>query len=179
MNKFFWIDLEMTGLDVRENVIIELAAVVTDLDLEILETYHAVVFQPEEELAKMDDWNRTTHGNSGLLAKIPSGKPLALVEQEVLDLVARHFTPEMRPVLSGNSIQQDRKFIEVYMPRLEAVLHYRMVDVSTLKQIYANLFGVRFLKQGSHRALDDIGESIRELKHYLGFIQVPETAREQ
>jgi len=179
MNKFFWIDLEMTGLDVSENVIIELAAVVTDLGFETLETYHAVVYQPEHELNKMDAWNRNTHGNSGLLGKIPHGKPLAEVEAEVIALIKRHFSGDERPVLSGNSIQQDRKFIEAYMPMLERELHYRMIDVSSFKQVYANLFGVRFLKQGTHRALDDIGESIRELKHYLGFVHVPETAREQ
>jgi len=178
MDKLLWIDMEMTGLDVRENVIIELAAIVTDLQMKALEEYHEVVYQPPEELAKMDAWNQNTHGGSGLLAKIPHGKPLYDVESEVLALIGRHFDDEVRPVLTGNSIQQDRKFIEAYMFRLEQRLHYRMIDVSSFKQIFNHIYGVRFSKTGSHRALDDIHESIRELQCYLGHIRVGERVEE-
>ena len=178
MDKMLWIDMEMTGLDVGESVIIELAAIVTNLEMVSLEEYHAVVCQPPDKLAMMDDWNRNTHGGSGLLARIPHGKPLAEVESDVLALIGRHFSREDRPVLAGNSIQQDRKFIEAYMHRLDQRLHYRMIDVSSFKQIFNHIYGVRFPKTGSHRALDDIYESIRELKHYLEHVKVGEGVEE-
>ncbi len=171
MEKIFWIDLEMTGLDVVENVIIEFAGIVTDVQLEELGQFHTIVFQPQEELDKMDEWNQKTHGGSGLLGNIPNGKPLDVVETELLDFLADHFTSG-EVVIAGNSIHQDRKFIDRYMPRLAAFLHYRMLDVSSFKLVFKDMYKVHFAKGNSHRALDDINESISELKHYMGYIKV-------
>lgn len=174
MQKIFWADLEMTGLDVVENKIIECAGIVTDLAMNTLDSFETVVFQPPEELAKMDEWNVRTHGESGLLARIPQGKPLDVVEEEVLVFLKQHFSEDDRPVLAGNSIHQDRKFIDRYMPRLSEFLHYRMIDVSAFKQIFNHLYGIKMAKSERHRALEDITESIAELQYYLRYIKVPE-----
>lgn len=167
---WLWVDLEMTGLDPIENKIIEFAAVVTDADFNPLTRYHAVVFQPQAELDKMDEWNQETHGSSGLLAKIADGKALATVDQEITKLIQDCFQDE-RPVLCGNSIHQDRKFIDRYMPLLRDALHYRMVDVSSFKEVFRNLYGTNFKKADLHRAEDDIQASINELKYYLSFVK--------
>ena len=172
MEKIFWADLEMTGLDPKDSVIIEFAGIVTDLRLKQLDHYEAVVFQPQEELDKMDEWNQNTHGGSGLLARIPKGKQLEQVEDEVLVLLNRHFEPGTS-ILAGNSIYQDRRFIDEYMPRLSAFLHYRMLDVSSFKQVFKFMYGVTFEKGNSHRAMDDITESIGELAHYLEHVKAP------
>lgn len=171
--KFLWVDLEMTGLDETRDVIIEFAAIVTDIDLKSLEEYHAIVFQPPEKLAQMDEWCTKTHGESGLTAQIPNGKPLAKVEEEICELLSRHFTQkgkEHRPILAGNSISQDRKFIDRYMKDFSSRLHYRMVDVSSYKEIFKHRWGLEFKKENKHRAIDDIKESIRELDFYLGYV---------
>ncbi len=172
MKRMLWIDLEMTGLDPESCAIIELAAIVTDLKLEPLATYHSVVFQPKSLVEAMDEWNTRTHGASGLLAKIPNGKAIVEVEEDMCAFVTQHF-PDEKPVMCGNSIHQDRKFIDRYMMDFSNMLHYRLIDVSSFKQIYEHMFDVKFDKKGDHRALDDILESMAELKHYLEFIQVP------
>ncbi len=172
MDKILWVDLEMTGLDPEIAVIIEFAGVITNLQLEPLDQYHAIVYQPEDKMALMNDWVRTTHGKSGLLAKIPEGKPLDQVEREVLAFLRPHFGDE-RPVLAGNSIHQDRKFIDKYMVDLSEYLHYRMIDVSSFKQIFRYMYGVHLDKASPHRATDDILASIDELKYYLTFITPP------
>lgn len=171
MERIFWADLEMTGLDPEQSVIIEFAAIVTDLNFKELGSYHSVVYQPPSLLEGMDEWNTRTHTESGLLAGIPNGKKLELVESELLAFIDEHFKEE-NPVLAGNSIHQDRKFIDRYMPRLSKRLHYRLLDVSSFKLIYNHLYQVRFTKQNTHRAVDDIHESINELKHYLGYVKV-------
>ena len=173
MKKIFWVDLEMTGLDPYEAVIIEFAGIVTDLELREIADYQAVVFQPPEELNKMNEWNVTTHGASGLLDLIPNGKPLAQVEQEIISFIANQFGDE-KPVIAGNSIHQDRKFIDRYMKDLADHLHYRMIDVSAFKQVFKHLYGVDVVKKNPHRALDDIKSSISELKEYLGYINIPQ-----
>ncbi|MCC6276502.1 MAG: oligoribonuclease [Oligoflexia bacterium] len=173
MQKLFWIDLEMTGLDVNKEVIIEAAAIITDLDLNPIVQYHAVVKQPQHFLDSMDDWNRTHHGDSGLTALVPKGKDPAIVEDELIALIDTHFKEE-RPVLAGNSIAQDRLFIDRHFKKLSNRLHYRMLDVTSWKIVLLNKYKVQFPKSTSHRALDDILESINELKHYLSFIQIPQ-----
>jgi len=172
INRLLWIDLEMTGLDVNKEVIIECAAIVTDLNLHPLETYEQVVQQANTYLNNMDDWNKQHHGRSGLTAKVPFGKPPHLVEEDLLKLIDRHWIQEedRRAVICGNSIAQDRIFITKYWPNLEKKLHYRMMDVSSWKLMFFQKFNVKFDKQEKHRALDDIQESINELKHYLKFI---------
>jgi oligoribonuclease len=168
-----WIDLEMTGLDEQTDSILELAAVVTDLELKALEEMHRIVFQPPEVLNAMNDWCKKTHGESGLTAAIPKGTPLSTVESELLKLLDRHFAPTDRIVLAGNSIGNDRRFIDKYMPLLAKRLHYRLIDVSSFKEIFRERYGVNFAKGNAHRAVDDIHESIRELAHYLSFVQIP------
>jgi len=172
MERILWVDLEMTGLDPETAVIIEFAAIITDNRLEALDAYRAVVRQPESELAKMNEWNVKTHGESGLTALVPMGKPLATVENEAVAFVKRWFG-EAQPILAGNSIHQDRKFIDKYMASLSAMLHYRMLDVSAFKLVFRHLYGVEFEKANAHRAHDDILASIAELKHYMAFIHVP------
>lgn len=165
--------MEMSGLEVSQCRILEVAAIVTDKDLKPLETYEAIVFQETAVLAAMDAWCTENHGKSGLTAAVATGKQESLVESELLALVNRHFKPEDRPILCGNSIGQDRKFIDAYMPALAKRLHYRMLDVTSLKIVFESSFGIAFKKKDAHRALGDIEESIAELKHYLGFVQKP------
>ena len=173
MDRIFWVDLEMTGLDPEESVIIEFAGIVTDLKFRELGRIHEVVFQPQEELDKMNDWNVQTHTASGLLDLIPSGRPLGEVEENVISFLAPFFTEE-KAILAGNSIHQDRRFIDRHMSHLAEYLHYRMIDVSAFKLVYKHIFKVAFEKKNTHRAFDDITESIAELKHYLGFVQLPD-----
>ncbi len=172
MEKIFWADLEMTGLDPGEAVILEFAGIITNLDMEILDRVELVIYQPPEELSKMNDWNRKTHTDSGLLAKVPLGKPLAEAEDEIIAFLRPHF-PDSKPILAGNSIHQDRKFIDKHMRRLAELLHYRMLDVSSFKQIFNHRYHISFKKNNAHKAMEDIIASIDELKYYLGFIKVP------
>ncbi len=165
-----WLDMEMTGLDVEREVPIEVAALVTDWQFQVVEEYHAIIQQPSQFLDAMDDWNKKHHGASGLLAQIPYGKKPDVVDKEMADLVVRHFGQE-QALLAGNSISQDRLFIRKYMPLLEARLHYRLLDVSSYKVVFNNLFDKKFKKKDAHRAVDDIHESIAELKFYLSFIK--------
>lgn len=170
MEKLLWVDLEMTGLDDTVHHIIEVAAVITDYDFNTLATYEQVVFQPPEVLNLMDAWCVKTHTESGLVKAIPEGKPLEVVEQELIDIINEHFTKKDRIILSGNSIGNDKRFIDRYMTKLADRLHYRVLDVSSFKLIYQTKFGIKFKKSNAHRATDDILESIRELKTYLQYV---------
>ena len=162
----------MTGLDVDKEVIIEVAAIVTDNKLEALETYHSIVKQPQEYIDRMDDWNKKTHGESGLTALIPTGQDPANVENDLLKLVEKHFTPKDRIILAGNSIGQDRLFVNKYFKRFAERLHYRMLDVTSFKIVFNNMFQISYAKkQTKHRAIDDVQESINELKKYLEFVK--------
>lgn len=168
--KLLWVDLEMTGLNVEAERIIEVAAVVTDLKFTPLDQYHAVVKQPQVFLDRMDDWNRTHHKASGLTEKIPSGKEPEVVENELVEFITKNFVGE-RPILCGNSISQDRLFITRYWPKLNMQLHYRMLDVSSWKVVMNSIFQKVYHKTNTHRAIDDINESIGELKFYLSFFK--------
>lgn len=171
-SKLFWIDLEMTGLDINCEVIIECAALVTDFDFKILDQYETVVKQPQSYLEKMDDWNRTHHAESGLTAKVPFGRDPQDVERDLISLAMKHFNADTgRAILAGNSIMQDRLFIDKYWPNFSKVLHYRMVDVSSWKVIFNTKYGLKHEKKNSHRALDDIKESIAELQFYLSKVK--------
>ncbi|RJX65355.1 oligoribonuclease [Vibrio sinensis] len=165
-----WVDLEMTGLDPETHKIIEIATIVTDSELNILaEGPVLAVHQPESELAKMDDWCTNTHTGSGLVARVNESQ---IDEQEAIrQTIAflEQWVPKGKSPICGNSIGQDRRFLYKHMPELEEYFHYRYVDVSTLKELTRRwkpeiLNG--FTKQGSHLALDDIRESIAELKYY-------------
>lgn len=169
-----WVDLEMTGLDPETHKIIEIASIVTDSELNILaEGPVLAIHQPEEELAKMDDWCTNTHTASGLVERVRNSK---ILEQDAVAQTIEFlekWVPKGASPICGNSIGQDRRFLYKHMPELEEFFHYRYVDVSTLKELARRwqpevLNG--FTKQGTHLALDDIRESIAELKYYRGTI---------
>lgn len=178
-DKLFWIDLEMTGLDIQKEVVIECAALITDYEFNVLDTYETVVNQPNIYIDRMDDWNKQHHSSSGLTAKIPFGKTPDQVEEDLINLMKRHWPSvekkEDKPILAGNSIGQDRLFLDKYFSHFSKELHYRMLDVSSWKIIFNHKFGIKHQKKNSHRALDDIRESIEELKFYLRHFDVRET----
>ncbi|MBI4411270.1 MAG: oligoribonuclease [Deltaproteobacteria bacterium] len=173
MKKFFWIDLEMTGLDEKVDVILEAAAAVTDLDFAILEEYSRVVFQPPEALDRMGKWCKKTHSASGLTEAVKTGAPLGRVEEELLQIMNRHFGPKEEVVLSGNSVGNDRRFIDKYLPKIAKRLHYRLIDVSSFKEVFREKYGIEVKKSEKHRALEDVHESIAELKTYLALVVPP------
>lgn len=165
--KLLWLDLEMTGLEVENDVIIEVAAVVTDFDFRILGKYEAVIKQSDEKLASMNEWAANQHELSGLTERVKQeGRSESEVEQELADFIAKHFKEEPA-VLAGNSIHNDRNFIRASWPKVEARLHYRMFDVSSFKILMQGKFQVIVEKNNAHRAQDDIQASIDELKQYL------------
>lgn len=169
-SRLVWIDLEMTGLDVEKDVLLEIATVITDDNLEIIEEGDSIVIhQPDSVLDAMDNWNKTHHEESGLSSRSRTSK-VSLEEAEAVtyDLVTRHVDIHSSP-LCGNSVWQDRRFLARYMPTLEHYLHYRLIDVSTLKELarrWRPTLVDEVQKQAQHRALDDIRESINELKFY-------------
>ena len=165
-----WIDLEMTGLDPETDVIIEMATIITDSQLNVLAEGPVIaVHQSDALLATMDEWNTRTHGESGLTQRVRAST-VSQAEAEALTIAfLEQWVPKGKSPICGNSIGQDRRFLYKYMPNLEAYFHYRYLDVSTLK-ILADLWAPQvkagFQKQGSHQALDDIRESIAELRYY-------------
>lgn len=172
MKKLLWMDMEMTGLEVEIERVIEVAAIVTDLDFNVVDTYHAVVNQPQAFIDNMDEWNTTTHSESGLIDKIPTGLKPDVVENELSALIEKHWPHKNdRPILCGNSIFQDRKFIDLYFKKFAKLLHYRMMDVTAWKIIMNAKYHVEYQKKDTHRALDDIRESIDELKHFLKYVK--------
>lgn len=166
-----WLDMEMTGLDPETCVPIEVAIIITTEDLEERETYHAVIHQEEAALASMNDFVRNMHTENGLLERVAkSTTTLAEADAAVAEIVSK-IAPEGEALLAGNSIHQDRRFIARYFPALEACLHYRMVDVSTLKELARRWYGADavFKKPDSdHTALADTRQSIAELAFYRG-----------
>ena len=165
-----WIDLEMTGLNTATDEIIEIATVVTDKRLnEIAEGPVLVVHQPKEVMDSMDAWNTRQHRESGLVERVLASElTLAEAERLTLDFLSLHVEQGASP-MCGNSICQDRRFLARQMPSLEAFFHYRNLDVSSLKilaQLWAPAVAGAFSKESSHRALQDIRDSIAELRHY-------------
>lgn len=169
-NNLIWIDLEMTGLEPKTDVIIEIATIVTDADLNILaEGPSLAIHQPDEALDAMDEWCTNQHGKSGLTQRVKDSKvTVAVAEQQTIDFLKPYVEAGVSP-MCGNSIGQDRRFLDKYMPELEAYFHYRNLDVSTLKELakrWSPEVAAGVVKKGSHLALDDIKDSIEELKHY-------------
>jgi len=165
-----WIDCEMTGLDPKQHVLLEIATIITDYDLEIVARGPVLAIrQSETKLGLMDAWNRRTHRKSGLLDRVRSeGVRVAEAERQTLAFVKRYCYVRTAP-LCGNSIGQDRQFLARYMPALEEFLNYRVVDVSSIKVLVKEWYGKKrqpLPKKEQHRALDDIEESIAELAYY-------------
>ncbi|MCX7893124.1 MAG: oligoribonuclease [Burkholderiales bacterium] len=169
-NNLVWIDLEMTGLDPDRDRIIEIAVVVTDSQLAEVATGPVLaVRQPDAVLDAMDEWNRATHGRSGLTARVRASTCSELDAEEAVLAFLREHVPERASPMCGNSVCQDRRFLARYMPRLEAYFHYRNLDVSTLKELARRWKPDLFkglTKKNRHEALSDIRESIDELKYY-------------
>ena len=165
-----WLDMEMTGLDPDNDRIIEVAVVVTDPDLNIIaEGPVFAIHQSDETLDKMDNWNKGTHGKSGLIDRVKASTVTeAQAEVELIEFL-KQYVPKNKSPMCGNSICQDRRFMARGMPKLEAFFHYRNLDVSTLKELaarWAPEVKDSFHKGSTHLALDDIRESIAELQHY-------------
>src|SRR5215470_6535939 len=177
-DRLVWIDCEMTGLDLTRDALIEIACLVTDGDLVVLdEGLDLVIKPPAEALDQMEDVVREMHTASGLLAELPAGVTLAEAQDQVLAYIRRYVREPRRVPLAGNSIATDRAFIARDMPELDVFLHYRMVDVSSIKELarrwYPRTYFASPPKRGGHRALADITESIQELRYYRATVFVP------
>jgi oligoribonuclease len=165
--KLLWVDLEMTGLDTSKHVILEVAAEVTDFDFKTLASYEAVISQPEEALKHMNEWVTTQHGLSGLIDRVRNeGREEDAVVHELVGFIKAEFGDEPA-VLAGNSIHNDRNFIKKWWPEVDALLHYRMLDVSAFKVLMQGKYHYEYEKKDVHRAFDDIQASIAELQHYI------------
>jgi oligoribonuclease len=174
--KILWVDLEMTGLDANNDLILEVAAIATDWDFNEIATYEGIVknedMSLEERLqANSVFWDANPESKTGLLAQNNDGKDLIEVESELLTFINEHFDEDKPVLLGGNSIHMDRRFIVSQWPRLDARLHYRMLDVSAWKVVFEGKYKKRFPKPEEHRALGDIRGSIMELKYYLGKVK--------
>lgn len=172
--KLLWVDLEMTGLSVTEDVILEIAAEITDFDFKTLASYEARISHPKEivvdRMQKNIWWQEFPSNRDDFVANLGNGKPLHQVEQELIELLAQHFKDEPA-VVAGNSIHNDRNFMKFWWPELDLKLHYRMLDVSALKVFMQGKYGVEYEKKEIHRAFDDIQASIAELQYYLDWLK--------
>ncbi len=176
--RLVWIDCEMTGLNLHREALVEVAALVTDSDLNVIgDGVDVVIKPPSDVLARMDEVVRTMHTTSGLLAALDNGTTLREAEELVLRYVREHVPESRKAPLAGNSVGTDRGFLARDMPELEGHLHYRIVDVSSIKELarrwYPRVYFASPKKSGGHRALADIRESIEELKYYRAALFVP------
>jgi oligoribonuclease len=177
-DRLVWIDCEMTGLDLGADALIEVAALVTDFELNVLgDGVDVVVRPPQQALDQMDDFVRNMHVTSGLLEVLDQGLSLSDAEEKVLAYIKEHCADGSRPPLAGNTVATDRSFLARDMPKLESFLHYRIVDVSSIKELsrrwYPKVYFNAPAKSGNHRALADIQESIEELRYYRSAVFVP------
>lgn len=173
--KVLWVDLEMTGLDPVEDRILEVAAIATDWDFNEVAVYEAVKKVGPALMKKRmvgEFWEKFPEVRAALTEQNKSGENGRTVENELLDFIDEHFTSDQPVLLAGNSIHQDRKFIANEWPRLDARLHYRMLDVSAWKVVFEGKYGKKFTKPEEHRAIEDIRGSIMELKYYLTKVKV-------
>lgn len=172
--KLFWVDLEMTGLSPAEDVILEIAAEITDFNFKTIASYEARITHPKElvvnRMQKNIWWKNYPANRDDFVNKLGEGKPLHQVERELIDLLQEHFGDEPA-ILGGNSIHNDRNFIKQWWPELDLKLHYRMLDVSALKVFMQGKYGVEFEKKEIHRAFDDIQASIAELQYYIEWLR--------
>ena len=170
--ELLWVDLEMTGLDPAQDRILEVAAVATDMKLEEKAEFRAVVKVDEKLMRERmvgEFWEQNKKAREGLLAQNADGQLVSEVEKQLIEFVRENFGKEV--YLTGNSIHQDRKFIEREMPELNQMLHYRMLDVSAWKIYFENAMHRKFMKPENHRAMDDIRGSIEEFRWYLTFVK--------
>ncbi|TDW31277.1 oligoribonuclease [Cryobacterium psychrophilum] len=170
-DRLVWIDCEMTGLDLDKDELVEIAVVITDYDLNVIDPGLDIIIKPDASaLENMGDFVRNMHTSSGLLTEIPNGVSAAEAEFQVIEYILKFIPEEQKAPLAGNSIGTDRAFLTRYMPRLDSHLHYRNVDVSSIKELarrwYPRVYFNAPTKDGGHRALADILESIRELAYY-------------
>ena len=170
--KILWLDLEMTGLSADDDLILEVAAIATDWNFKEIATYHGVVKNTKKALTERlatnaAFWDYHTDSRDGLIDQNKNGKSLTEIEDEILAFISEHFKASKPVLLGGNSIHMDRRFIVSNWPRLDARLHYRMLDVSAWKVVFDGKFKKKFTKPDAHRALDDIRGSIMELQYYL------------
>jgi oligoribonuclease len=174
MSYLFWLDLEMTGLQADTDRILEVALIVTNTKLEEVKSYHSLVFQAADVLQNMNPWCQEHHGKSGLIEAIAKeGRPENEIENDLVTIF-KQYTRNGRDkaILAGNSIDQDRRFVQKWMPHLFELLHYRVLDVSSLKIVFEKILKKKsFKKQKHHRALDDIQESMAELQHYMKYLR--------
>lgn len=176
--RLVWIDCEMTGLDTVADALIEVAALVTDFDLNVIgEGVDIIVKPPAEAIDQMTDFVRDMHEKSGLLVELDGGVTMGEAEEKVLAYIREHCPDGSRPPLAGNTVATDRAFLARDMPTLESLLHYRIVDVSSIKELSRRWFPRAYFqapaKRGNHRALADIQESIEELRYYREAVFVP------
>ena len=174
--KLFWVDLEMTGLDIQNDVILEVAAEITDFDFKTLASYEARVRQPHDvvvdRMQKNVWWKDYPENRDNFLDHLEAGKSNEQVQAELIALLEQQFGNEPA-ILAGNSIHNDRNFIKEWWPQLDLKLHYRMLDVSSFKIFMQGKHGIEFEKKGAHRAFDDIQASIAELQDYLLYLHNP------
>lgn len=176
-DRLVWIDCEMTGLDLGADALIEVAALVTDFELNVLgEGVDVVIKPPQEAIDQMDEFVRNMHTVSGLLEELDNGITLREAEEQVLSYIKEHCPDGSRPPLAGNTVATDRAFLQRDMPELESFLHYRIVDVSSIKELSRRWYPRAYFnsppKTGNHRALADIQESIEELRYYRAAVFV-------
>lgn len=173
IDRILWIDLEMSGpFSPAEDLILEVAAIVTDWNFNEIDTYEGIIKNKvskieERMLLNSSFWDANSDSKVGLLQQNQNGKSIKKIEKELIDFVGKNFKPNVPVLLAGNSIHVDRRFIIAKWPKLDAKLHYRMLDVSAWKVVFDGKFRKKFAKQGAHRALDDIRGSITELQYYL------------
>jgi oligoribonuclease len=177
-DRLVWIDCEMTGLDIRADALVEVAALVTDFDLNVLgDGVDVVIKPPPEALDQMIEFVHNMHVSSGLIEELDSGTTIEDAQAQVLAYVKEHCVIGSRPPLAGNTVATDRAFLARDMPELEQFLHYRIVDVSSIKELSRRWFPRAYYnspaKSGNHRALADIRESIEELRYYREAVFVP------
>src|SRR6187402_253385 len=185
-DRLVWIDCEMTGLDLTIDELVEVAVVITDYDLKLVDPGFSIVIKPDQSaLDTMGDFVREMHTSSGLLDEIPNGVSLADAEYAVLEYILKFVPGVQQAPLAGNTIGTDRAFLNKFMPRVDSHLHYRSIDVSSIKELSKRWFPRAYFnapsKDGGHRALADILESIRELEYYrkAAFVAEPGPTTEQ
>lgn len=176
IDQILWLDLEMTGLSATEDLILEVAMIITDWDFNEIALYHGIIKNNSKLLNKQfalnsTFWDLNKQSRDNLLIQNKDGKPIKTIETEIIKFIKSNFKTSNPVLLAGNSIHIDRQFIRAKWPKFDSLLHYRMLDVSAWKVVFEGKFGKKYMKPDAHRALDDIRGSIEELKYYLDKIK--------